>query len=122
MVSRFFAFLMLVISAMNAFNGGALAEVSSSGEGRASVVQLNVVQAGAPASVLASAHDDSNCHNEGCTERHTGAHHCHVGHCQFALMASAASVTPDLIQGVVAARETSYLSIDLSGPRKPPRA
>ncbi len=57
-----------------------------------------------------------------CGTQHKNGHQCHLGHCLFLVSNGSEFIAHRVLLGLHSLAIASYFSIDLSGPRKPPRA
>lgn len=126
---RLWAYLLILICGFNAIGVSGAAYLSEKGEVTAAVFSLaQPDQQGTQAienavSTVITSHDHSSTDEHGdCGTQHQNCHTCHLGHCQFLVTAASGFVGPDPIRSILNRTSASYLSIDLSGPRKPPRA
>jgi hypothetical protein len=67
-------------------------------------------------------HSDDDEQDSDCGSQHKNCHQCHLGHCQFLVASGHRFVPPNLTSWIQYLPAFSYLDIDLSGLKKPPRA
>lgn len=61
-------------------------------------------------------------HQGDCADQHSNCHQCHLGHCNFLVGSTSRLLTPDQAFSLNLPSLVRFVSADLSGPRKPPRA
>lgn len=131
MMNRLSAFLLILICGINAVgvSGSAyLAEekhaeaVSVAHHSEASELTFHSKSFQSPDVLTSHDHSDSEKHSQDCGTEHKGCHQCHLGHCNFLVSSSSGIIEPNLMSAIQNVSSVSYLNVDLSGPRKPPRA
>lgn len=118
MFIRIWAFLLIGICAFNAVgvSGSSLLSIKSK-----DFVEHTLSQDISQAPILKLIDHDHTSDNDG----HSNCdmtHQCHLGHCHFLVTAVSKFLAPDLTRFTQILASVFYLSADLSGPIKPPRA
>jgi hypothetical protein len=127
---RLWAYLLILICGFNAIGVSGAAYLSEKGQEATSMVSLpqtsyqdvQTTEATNLALITHSHDTPSDHHGDDCGTQHANCHQCHLGHCNFLVTAASGFVGPDHTGLLQNRTSVSYLSIDLSGPRKPPRA
>lgn len=123
MVHRLFSWLMILIAAVN-ITFSSIGSSLAQSEASMSCVQTEK-DTGGRHCALASC-DDPFQHEEDrhCpSEQHESCHTCHLGHCVFTVLIAGMDLgILDEIGRSIGATLSPHLDIDLSAPRKPPRA
>jgi hypothetical protein len=126
MFNRLWALLLILICGFNALGVSGSAYLSEKEHESVSMISHSdavLADLSDTAQTIASAtHFPDDGHDGDCGTQHQNCHTCHLGHCNFLMNSASGLVTPDLVRAIQNHSAFSYLSIDLSGPRKPPRA
>ena len=118
MFTRGWAFFLILVCGFNAISVSGPVYLSEKAQETAGLT----FQMQADTTPLATLGQTPSDKHEDCESQHGDTHQCHLGHCNFLVTSASGLVAPDLIRGLHYLATTSYFSIDLSGPRKPPRA
>lgn len=130
-MNRLKAFLLIVICGINVIGVSASAYLSEKNhEAIISVVQPDQFSQASHSEVFQSLDvlssydhaDHEGKEGKDCSNEDNGCPQCHQGHCGFLVASALAIVDPNLIGAIQSVFSIPYLSVDLSGPRKPPRA
>jgi hypothetical protein len=125
MFNRLWAFLLILICGFNAIGLRGSAYLSEREHESISLVSHTDSILVAPSSdtdgIASAAHFPGDGHEGDCGTQQK-AHTCHLGHCTFLMTSVSGLVAPDLVLAVRNHSNFSFLSADLSGPNKPPRA
>lgn len=125
MFNRLWAFILILICGFNAVGVSGSAYLSEKDHGSVSVVShsetLQVASATDSDGISSAAHFPGDGHKGDCDTQQKG-HTCHLGHCTFLMAVVTGLVAPDRMVGLQSHADFSFLSADLSGPNKPPRA
>lgn len=116
MLTRVWAYLLILICGFNAIGVTGSAYLSEQAQESSLQSHSNVAQE----PVLVAVHSEADGHKD--CESHSATHQCHLGHCTF-IVASVNSLSfPHPVEGAHYFEVASLLSVELSGPIKPPRA
>ncbi len=126
MFDRLWALLLILICGFNAVGVSGSAYLSEKEHESVSTnVQSDAVLAGLSATsqtIGSATHFPDDGHDGDCGTQNPSCHTCHLGHCNFVINSAFGLVTPVLVRAIQKHFAFSYISIYLSGPRKPPRA
>lgn len=125
MFNRLWAFLLILICGFNAIGvSGSAYLLEKEHESVSLVSHSDSIQA-APSSetggIASASHFPGDGHQGDCGAQQK-VHSCHLGHCTFLMNSVSDLATPDLVLAVRNHSNFFFLSADLSGPSKPPRA
>ena len=126
MFNRLWAFILILICGFNAVGVSGSAYLTEKEHESVSVVShsetLQVATAAADTDGIGSAEHFPGDGHKGDCDTQQKSHICHLGHCTFLMTSVTGLVAPDRMVGFQNHADFSFLSADLSGPNKPPRA
>lgn len=126
MFNRLWVLLLILVCGLNAL--GVTGASHHAKKARDSVSTPSLTVAALPevsdsSQMSASAiHLPADNRNDDCGTQHHSCHSCHLGHCSFLINSPSNLISPNLLEVIQSHFAFFYISIDLSGSKKPPRA
>lgn len=121
MFNRLWAYLLIVICGINAIGVSGSAFLSEKSlEAKVLTVSSDVHDS--DLSLVSHSDHASDDEQDDCGSQHKSCHQCHLGHCNFLIASALGFAAPDMVRSIQYFGAASYLSIELTGPKKPPRA